>query len=327
MAALRKQIEDTLRKNGTYEREIRGSTLAKQMFEGFDDREAEKLRGEFIRLNMFNESWIPSIKTGTYGRFELFDMTKDSGQTTDVSRQHPVIYDRLKKQLLEINASVMADAPDWQLTSTSSSTESDPPQQMKIEEKTRIHRLSTTRRSAFDAFVYVNRIPEKAEELESPEDVAGRIFGRLANQEGRILLKLPKGMNRNAYFGFKTFLRYEGGQKVGNCAVCHTLPEFTDLKRHVVTKNGSPKPTPSLRNLKRSKADLRKIILSKIQISQQTQSGEAQNVDKAYAAMKLSNDDVAELVAFLSLLSDVSDTEFRELILNATLLDTSQAIE
>ena len=327
MAALRKQIEETLRKNGTFEREIHGSTLAKQMFEGFKDKEAEKLRGEFIRLNMFHESWIPSIKSGTYGRFQLFDMTKDSGQTTDVSRQHPEIFDRLKRQLLEINASVMADAPDWQRTSNASSTEGGSPKKVKIEEKTRIHRLSTTKRSPFDAFVYVNRIPEKAEELESPEDVAGRIFGRLANQEGRILLKLPRGMNRDAYLGFKTFLRYERGEKVGKCVACHTLPDFTDLKRHVVTKGGSPIPTPSLRNLKTSKADLRKVILSKIQVSQQKQSGAAKEIDKAYATMNLSKDDVAELVAFLSVLSDVSDTEFRELILNTTLLDTSQEIE
>ena len=123
LAALRKQIEDTLRKNGTLEREIRGSTLAKQMFEGFKDKEAEKIRGQFIRLNMFHESWIPSIKIGTYGRFQLFDMVKDSGQTTNVAQQHPKIFERLKKQLLEINASVMADAPNWPLTSTAASAE------------------------------------------------------------------------------------------------------------------------------------------------------------------------------------------------------------
>jgi len=113
MAALRKQIEETLRKNGTLDEEIRGSTLQKQMFEGFKDKEAEKLRGRYVRLNMFQESWIPAIKAGTYGRFELFDMARDSGQKTDVSKQHPEIVARLKKQLLEINASVMADAPDW----------------------------------------------------------------------------------------------------------------------------------------------------------------------------------------------------------------------
>ena len=70
MAALRKQIEQVLRRNGTLEVEIRGSTLDKQMFEGFKDKEAEQLRGQFILLNMFSESWIPAIKSGTYGRYE-----------------------------------------------------------------------------------------------------------------------------------------------------------------------------------------------------------------------------------------------------------------
>ena len=113
MDALRRKIESTLRRNGTYEDEIRGSTLAKQMFEGFKDREAEKLRGQFIRLNMFQESWIPTIKAGGYRRFELFDMAADPGQKKDVSQRHPDVVARLKQQLLALRASVMAEAPEW----------------------------------------------------------------------------------------------------------------------------------------------------------------------------------------------------------------------
>ncbi len=113
MAVLMRQIEKTLRKNGTFEQEIRGSTLQKQMFEGFKYKEAERLRGQYIRLKMFNESWIPSIKSGTYGRLELFDMAQDSGQKMDISRQHPDIVARLRGELLKINASVVADAPEW----------------------------------------------------------------------------------------------------------------------------------------------------------------------------------------------------------------------
>ena len=115
MTALMKQIVETLRKNDTLEEEIRGSTLQEQLFEGFKDKEAEKLRGRYIRLNMFQESWIPLIKSGGYERFELFDLAKDPGQRTDVSAQLPDIADRLKKKLLEINASVMANAHDWHL--------------------------------------------------------------------------------------------------------------------------------------------------------------------------------------------------------------------
>ena len=42
-----------------------------------------------------------------------------------------------------------------------------------IEERTKIHRLSTTNRAVYDAFVYVNRIPAKADESESPTDFSG----------------------------------------------------------------------------------------------------------------------------------------------------------
>ena len=120
MAALRRQIEETLRRNGTLDKEIRGSTLDKQMFEGFKDREAEKLRGQYIRLNMFNESWIATIKAGTYRRFELFDLDRDPGQETNVLKQHPEVFERLKRQLLALNASVMADAPNWSAESDGS---------------------------------------------------------------------------------------------------------------------------------------------------------------------------------------------------------------
>jgi len=113
MDILRKQIEETLRKKGTLEQETRGSTLDKQMFEGFKDREAEQLRGQYIRLNMFNESWIPAIKAGTYRHFELFDLAVDPSQKTDVSKQHADVFERLKRQLLDLHAGVMADAPDW----------------------------------------------------------------------------------------------------------------------------------------------------------------------------------------------------------------------
>jgi len=64
---------------------------------------------------MFQESWIPSIKSGSYERFQLFDLSQDPQQKNDLSSQRPNVLARLKKSLLEINASVMADAYDWHL--------------------------------------------------------------------------------------------------------------------------------------------------------------------------------------------------------------------
>jgi len=114
MTALSEQIEAVLWKNGTLEEELRGSTLQAQLFEGFKDKEAEKLRGQYVRLNMFQESWIPAIKAGAYTRYQLFDLATDPGQQTDVSSRFPNVVTRLKKKLLDINASVMVDAPEWQ---------------------------------------------------------------------------------------------------------------------------------------------------------------------------------------------------------------------
>lgn len=127
--------------------------------------------------------------------------------------------------------------------------------------------------------------------------------------------------------GFKAFLRYEGKARVGNCAACHTPAEFSDLKSHVVTKRGSPKPTPSLRNLKKRKVDIRKVIMEKIAASNLKRSGKADKIDDAYAKLNITKNDIPGLVAFLKLLDDVSDDNFRKLILNAELLDTSEDIE
>ena len=196
-----------------------------------------------------------------------------------------------------------------------------------IEEKTRIHRLTTTRRSAFDAFSYVNRLPDKPYDEETPDDFAGRIFGRLANQEGRILLKAPPGMDQQAYSGFKTFLNYEGTTSVGNCAGCHTLPGFTDGRSHVVAKGETAKPTPSLRNLGKRRVDLQEALRVKLEASRLKKSGEADEISDKYSAMHLSEQDIAQLIAFLKLLDDVFEERFRELIVKATVLDTSADIE
>ena len=201
------------------------------------------------------------------------------------------------------------------------------PKTASIEETTKIHRLATTKRAVYDAFVYLNRIPEKAEDDETPEDFAGRILGRLANQEGRILIKLPKGMDRQAYLGYKIFLESEGTAKAGNCIACHAPPDFTDLKEHVSSQSGSKKPTPSLRNLAKRKVNVRQVIMAKMAASERKRAGKGEKVDEAYGKMRLNKGDMHQLMAFLKLLNDVPDQDFRNLILNATILDTSEDIE
>lgn len=63
--------------------------------------------------NMFQEKWIPAIKKGGYTNWQLFDLSKDPGQTMDVAPENPEVLSELKEKLLGINASIMADGADW----------------------------------------------------------------------------------------------------------------------------------------------------------------------------------------------------------------------
>lgn len=63
--------------------------------------------------NMFQESWIPVIRAGGYKNFQLFDLRNDRSQSTDRSGEEPERLAAMKAQLLKINASVMAEATDW----------------------------------------------------------------------------------------------------------------------------------------------------------------------------------------------------------------------
>ena len=107
-----KEIEEVLRKANSPEL-VPWVERTDYFYKVFKNKDAERLRSKFMRLNVFQESWIPTLKSGNYHRFQLFDLAEDPAQKVDVSDQHPEIFARLKRQMLEINASVMAEAPDW----------------------------------------------------------------------------------------------------------------------------------------------------------------------------------------------------------------------
>ena len=65
--------------------------------------------------NMFQERWIPRVKDGGYKDFQLFDLSKDPGQTQNIASEYPELLKKLKAKLLQINQSVMADGTDWHL--------------------------------------------------------------------------------------------------------------------------------------------------------------------------------------------------------------------
>lgn len=249
------------------------------------------LREKFVTLNMFQESWIPTIKAGSGGisRFELYDLSLDPGQKKNIAKKFPGIAKRMREAVLAINADVLEGSPDW-------GSPKQNPKEMGI------HRLRSKERSRFDAFVYVNRIPVKTELDETPEELAGRILGRLANQEGRVLIKLPPGMNRLAYEGFKIALEDGRNLHCGRCFSCHRLPELGQV-------NSKP-PVPSLRNGSFSIERLAKVL-----------------ADQTHRGIRLDKQDINRLNGFLKILTDVADSDFRNLIIKSTVLEASGEME
>lgn len=100
----------------------------------------------------------------------------------------------------------------------------------------------TRKASAYDAIMFLNRIQEGlAGEEDTPQELSGRIFGRIANEEGRVLIKFPAVYDEEAYQGLKTFMRVaptwssstQGEEtNVGNCIACHVPPRFSDHQFH-----------------------------------------------------------------------------------------------
>ncbi len=70
---------------------------------------------EISKNNMFQEAWIPAIKNGTYKNYQLFNLKDDPAQNNNLATKQPELLKSLKKKLLDINASIMADGHDWHL--------------------------------------------------------------------------------------------------------------------------------------------------------------------------------------------------------------------
>jgi len=93
-----KEIEEVLRKANSPEL-VPWVERTDYFYKKFKNKDAERLRGEFMRLNVFQDSWIPVLKSGSYHRFQLFDLVADPTQKVDVSKQHPEVFSRLKREL------------------------------------------------------------------------------------------------------------------------------------------------------------------------------------------------------------------------------------
>ncbi len=154
-------------------------------------------------------------------------------------------------------------------------------------------------KTTFDAFAYVNRIPTFPGKDESQDSLAQRILSRLANQEGRILVKLPPEMNHYTYNGFKLAVEGVNSTTSGRCIGCHQLPGFAG-------KSNVGDDVPSLRNKTYS--------LPRLEALLQNQTHQHIKLDKTQRI---------ELLALIYSLKDLSDDEFRRAVLESTVLDTS----
>lgn len=65
--------------------------------------------------NMFQEKWIPAIKSGGYTNYQLFDLETDPAQERNIASENSELVESLKKKLLGINDSIMSEGPDWHL--------------------------------------------------------------------------------------------------------------------------------------------------------------------------------------------------------------------
>lgn len=202
-------------------------------------------------------------------------------------------------------------------------------QKSSVEEELSVHRLEIETTSPYDAFAYLNRMPTELSEGETAVDFGGMvIFSRLANQEGRVEVKIVEGFNRSAYLGYKAFMRAwpEEGAAVGNCVVCHTPPAFTDGKKYIVDESGVAKAVPSLRNLKKSDNDVEAILQRKVKMAEMARASDKEGIDEAYKIIRLGESDVKDLVQFMSSLNEISKEGFRDLILKAEILDTTDML-
>ena len=92
--------------------------------------------------------------------------------------------------------------------------------------------FETTRTSAFDAFVDMNRLSPGPKKRESVQTFAESLSAQVTSLEGRKALKIHPGFSREAYAGFKIFVRTTGEAKTGNCVACHSPPLFSDGAFH-----------------------------------------------------------------------------------------------
>ena len=79
--------------------------------------------------------------------------------------------------------------------------------------------------------------------------------------------------------------------------------------------------------MNKSSQALREIINQKIEYAKTKQKGDASEISDLYSTIRLDQNDVSALVAFIELLHDVPEQTFRQLILDSEVFDPSSTPE
>ncbi len=174
----------------------------------FSSPEFSRLNAERVRLQTFQESWIPTIKAGGFSRFALYDLSTDPLQKNDIAKQRPEVTERLKKKLLELYEDVMADAPVWRPLDDAYAAQLAKPQNSPSAEllaKIDDNDLPKGYRGGKDHQSYVDQRMTKL----SPKQKAR--IGQLFNEKRRIHPNMP-----NVGASFVKILEYVAGNEPPN---------------------------------------------------------------------------------------------------------------
>ncbi len=180
--------------------------------------------------------------------------------------------------------------------------------------------------SAYDAFMKMNRLQEKFAKGQSAADYWGVMESRLGNQAGRILIKRPaKDFDDAAFRGWVMFVRaYGEATGIGNCAACHSVPEFTDHARHNIGTATEPIETPSLRGATAKQSyfhdgsakTLEDAISAHVANGAIARDNKRAGVEIAVGQIALTDEEVREVAAFVRSLRSVDRDSFREHLVN-----------
>jgi cytochrome c peroxidase len=180
----------------------------------------------------------------------------------------------------------------------------------------------------YDAFMKMNRLQESFAKGQTAESYWGIMESRLGNQAGRILIKRPaKGFDDDAFRGWLVFIRAYGDKGVGNCAACHTVPDFTDHQKHNIGTSREPLLTPSLRELADKKEFLHDASAATLEAAIERHAESARisrqkpgaDLDAELGKIALSPAEVRQAAAFLRSLRSLSREEFRSYLIDVVI--------